>query len=443
MRTYVVLFLLLATCAAAQDKPPMQLSLKNAVDLALAPEGNTRTRLARELIRQSEARSAQARSALLPDVAGSISEQSQTRNLRALGLRIQVPLPGFSFPTFVGPFDIFDARLTATQTVFDFAAIRRYQASHVGVDLARAEERTARDQVTEQVARSYLSSVRSDAVVETARANVALAEALVKLSQDQKAAGTGTGIEVTRAQVQLANERQRLLIAENDRDRAHLNLLRAMGVRLETRLELTDRMDFVPLDPLTEQQAIETARKTRSELKAQHTREENARLSYSATRWERLPSLVAFGDYGAIGPAITDAVPTRTYGVALRVPIFDGGRRDGRRAESLSQYRQEQIRTHDLAEQVELEVRLALDSLHSAENQVKTAEEGLKLAENELAQAQRRYQAGVSNSLEVTDAQTRLERARENRINALFNHNVARIDLDAAMGTIERAVQGR
>ena len=74
--------------------------------------------------------------------------------------------------------------------------------------------------------------------------------------------------------------------------------------------------------------------------------------------------------------------------------------------------------------------------MRSADAEVKAAEEGLKLSENELAQAQRRYKAGVSNSVEVTDAQTRLQRARDNRINALYDHNVARIDLGTATGTI-------
>ena len=107
-------------------------------------------------------------------------------------------------------------------------------------------------------------------------------------------------------------------------------------------------------------------------------------------------------------------------GISVRVPIFDGGRRDARRAESASQYRQEQVRTSDLKEQIELDVRLALDALRSAEEQVKVAKEGLELAENELAQARRRYDAGVASRLEVTDAQTRLERARDNQIAALY-----------------------
>jgi outer membrane protein TolC len=156
---------------------------------------------------------------------------------------------------------------------------------------------------------------------------------------------------------------------------------------------------------------------------------------------ERLPSLAVFGDYGSSGISPNNSVPTRTYGVSLRVPIYDGGKRDARRAESASQLRSEEIRTRDLREQIALEVQLALDSLRSAEDQVRVATEGLTLSENELEQARRRYAAGVANGLEVTDAQTRLARARDNQIAALFNYNQARIDLGHATGAIRRMLE--
>jgi outer membrane protein TolC len=277
--------------------------------------------------------------------------------------------------------------------------------------------------------------------VETAEANVALSEATEKQAQNQKAAGTGTGIEITRARVQLANDRQRLLVARNDRRRTHLELLRAMNMRLDTELSLTDKLAYTPVDAVTMEQAKAQALHERFDYKAQQEREDNARLSASATRMERLPSVSAFGDYGPNGSGITNAVATRTYGVSLHIPIFDGGRRDARRAESDSQYRAEKIRTNDLKEQIELDVRVALDSLASAEDEVRVANEGLDLAQNELTQARRRFDAGVAIGLEVTDAQTRLERARENQTAALYNHNLARFDLFQAMGTVRRAIQ--
>jgi outer membrane protein len=417
--------------------PVLQLSLKQAVDLALAPDGNTRVKLASEAILQAEARSAEARAALLPDVEGAVSEQSQTRNLKAFGFNFpNLPILGISIPTFVGPFDVFDARASVTQSVFDFSSIRGYQAAKVAVEAVKADNQGTRDQVTDQVARAYLTGLRAQATLETARANVELSDALLKLSQSLKNAGTGTGIEVTRAEVQLANDRQQLIVAENGVERSHLELLKVIGLKLDRAVELTGALAYIPKDNLDQAQALAAARENRAELKAQQDREKSAKLSYSGVKYERLPSLAAFGDYGSSGSTIDDSVPTRTYGASLRIPIFDGGRRDARRAESASQYRQEQIRTEDLRDQIELDVRLALQSLRSADAEVKAAEEGLKLSENELAQAQRRYKAGVSNSVEVTDAQTRLQRARDNRINALYNHNVARIDLGTATGTI-------
>ncbi len=429
--------LALISASLFAQPPVLQLSLKQAVDLALAPDGNTRVKLAVESIRQAEARSDEARAALLPNIDGAISEESQTRNLKAFGLRFpSIPILGFTIPTFVGPYDVFDARASLTQSVFDFSSIRNYQAAKVAIEAVKADNQGTRDQVTDQVARAYLTGLRSQAALETARANVELSEALLKLSQSLKNAGTGTGIEVTRAEVQLANDRQQLVVAQNGVERSHLELLKVIGLKLDRPVELTGTLAYVPVENLDPAQALASARENRAELKAQTNRERSAKLSYSAVKYERLPSVAAFGDYGSSGSTLNDSVPTRTYGASLRIPIFDGGRRDARRAQSASQYRQEQIRTEDLRDQIELDVRLALQSLRSADAEVKAADEGLKLSENELAQAQRRYKAGVSNSVEVTDAQTRLQRARDNRINALYNYNVARIDLGTATGNI-------
>ena len=440
MRRFVPAFLLIIPVFAASPES-LQLSLKKAVEIAVAPDGATRVKLAEEELRQARARANEARAALLPNVDGSLTYQSETQNLKAFGFNIVLPptIP-ISIPTFVGPFDVLDVRASASQSVFDLSSILRYRGARVLVEASKLDREATNRQVTDQVARAYLAGLRADAALETAHANVDLSEALLRLAESQKDAGTGTGIEVTRAQVQLANYRQLLLVAENQRDRVHLQLLKTMGLRLETPVELTDKLSYTPTDAMEEAKAVETARRNRSELKAQLEREHNARLGYDATRFERIPTLGAFASYGAIGPGIDGALPTRAVGVSLRVPVFDGGRRDARRVESASAMREQQIRTADLRDQIGLDVRLALDTLHSADAQVKTAEEGMQLSEQELAQAERRYKAGVSNSVELTDAQTRLSRARDNRIAALYNHNLARIDLGTAMGAIETMI---
>jgi outer membrane protein TolC len=336
---------------------------------------------------------------------------------------------------------VFDARAYMTQNVFDFSSIRRYQASKAGVQASKADRDAADDQVAGQVAQAYLAALRAEAELAATSANVELAEAVLKQAENQKSAGTGTGIEVTRARVQLSNEKQRMVVAENDRKRTRLQLLRAMNVALDTTIVLVDKLRYVPVEAERIEKARAEAIQLRSDLHAQQERERNARLTASAVKMEHVPSLSAFGDYGAIGGGVSNSLPTRTIGVQLKVPVFDGGKREARHAESVSGLRQEEIRTRDLRQQIQLEVQLALDSLRSAEVQVKVSEEGLTLSENELAQARRRYDAGVANSLEVTDAQTRLARARDNQISALFSYNQARIDLGTATGAIRRMIQ--
>ena len=99
------------------------------------------------------------------------------------------------------------------------------------------------------------------------------------------------------------------------------------------------------------------------------------------------------------------------------------------------------MRTNDLKEQIELDVRLALDALQSAEDEVKVARKGWTWRRTSWRRRGGGTTPGVTNSIEVTDAQTRLERARDNQTAALYSYNVARIDLAQAMGRARSAVQ--
>ena len=157
--------------AQLQSRPPvLELSLKQAVEMALAPEGSTRVKLAEEALKEAEARRLEARAALLPDLEGYIQDQSETNNLKAFGFRFNTfAIPGFSIPTFVGPFNVFDVRATVNQNVFDFSSIRRYRAAKVAVQAVKADNEGTRDQVTDQVARAYLAGLRAEASLETAR----------------------------------------------------------------------------------------------------------------------------------------------------------------------------------------------------------------------------------------------------------------------------------
>ncbi len=292
-------FLSLVLGSAAFAQTTLQLSMGRAVDIALSPEGSVKIAMAEQSIVRAETQVSQAKSALLPTIDGTFSARNQTTNLRTFGFNFD--FPGFTFPSVVGPFTVIDARPTAKWTVLDFASIRRYRAVQANVDSSKADLDVTRTQVTDQVARAYLATLRADAALEVAQTNVDLAKALVDLASSQKDAGTGTGIEVVRAQVQLANSDGRLTIAKNERNRAGLQLLRAMGLDLSVPVQLTDKLDYKPVDIGGADAALQRAQESRLEIRAQKQREAVARLNTSAVEAERLPTVSTFGDYGGIG----------------------------------------------------------------------------------------------------------------------------------------------
>ena len=206
------ILLLLAIPLYAQD--PLGLSMKKAVELALSPDGNARMQLIRESAQAAIARKDFAKGALLPNLDASVSEQDFTRNLKAFGVSIPIPIPGYVSPSVVGPLSNFDMRMTFSQSIFDFSAWKRLDAAKTGLKIAEADKEATSSQVADAVAKAYLVALRTKAAVDAVQANLKLAERLAKLAIDQKDAGTGTGIEVVRAQVQQANEKQKLLIAE-------------------------------------------------------------------------------------------------------------------------------------------------------------------------------------------------------------------------------------
>ncbi|MCP5118654.1 MAG: TolC family protein, partial [bacterium] len=193
------LLILLLAAATAVHPQTLTLSMKRAVEIAVEPEGSIRMQLALESTRQAESQKGQARAALLPQIESHVSRDTRTVNLRAFGVSFGVPGTPFQTPSSVGPFHVFDVRANGNQSLFNLSAIRRYQASKTGVAAARAEEESTRDLVASQVAKAYLAALRAQATLEAAQANVDLAGALLKLAENQKAAGTGTGIDVTRA----------------------------------------------------------------------------------------------------------------------------------------------------------------------------------------------------------------------------------------------------
>lgn len=238
----------------------------------------------------------------------------------------------------------------------------------------------------------------------------------------------------------MARERQNLLAAEFRHRQDLLRLLEFVGMDLNETVELSDPLSYTPPPSGSLETMLATALISRSDLQAQLKQQKRSELEYGAASAQRFPSLLGFANYGTIGSAPSDSIPTWAMGVSLKLPIFEGGALEARRAERASKLRQERIRTEALRKQIELEVRLAVGALHLAQRQLEVAGEGLQLSQDELGHVRRRYQSGFSTSLEVTEAQTRLEEAQQSHILALSNYSLARVNLAQAVGTVRETV---
>lgn len=418
------------------NPPELKLSLREAIQAAV--DNNVNVRLLKERIAAAQAQANTSFGALLPNVSGYASGRNQTVNLGAFGLPPD-RLSGLGLRRSVtDPFEVYDARATLVQNIFSLSLIQRWRAAKSGVDVASLEAEVTKRDVMATVGLLYIEALRADEAVRARQADIELAQQLVKLAKDRKVAGVATGLDVTREEVQLENDRQRLLVAQNEQESARLNLIRALGIDFDVRVTLTDELKFVRPEVQRAEDALTVARESRLELRAQENRQRLAALALSSITSERIPSLSLNGDYGWIGLKPEDALATRSIGLVLSVPIFDGGQRESRISETRSRVRQESIRMKDVSDQVTLEVRNALLTLESSTQQVAVAEKGMELALKELTFARDRFTAGLTTNIEVTNAQTSVARARDNQIEALFRFNASRINLARAKGEIEK-----
>jgi outer membrane protein len=427
------IFLIAGVCLA-QSAAPVQpvvlnLSLQKAIEIATSASGNYSVQTALQGERMSYSSYTLARSNLLPFLDGSVAEQNQTVNPRALGLRFSAP--GLTIPNSVGPFYTFDARVRLNQTLLNLSAIRHLQAGHDDMNAAKWQTDGVREIVAAKVARLYAAALRADSQFEASQSNLTDALALSDLAVHRAAVGEGTDLESARAALKVARIRQQILAAETARTRSQLELISVLNLGWDTTLHLTGSLDGLHPEATSVAEAMATALRSRADFKVVENRMASARLNQSAAGLERMPSLVGYADYGEL-----EGTQTHTIGAALRIPLFSGGRIESDRVQAAAVMRDEEIRQKELKGQVELEVRQALAALTSTEQQVQVAGQAVTLAEQEMAGARRRYEAGVTNSVEVTEAETALESARDDRTAALFDYANARIDLAQATGTI-------
>ena len=371
--------------------------------------------------------------ALLPRVNAQSYANVQNRSLRAFG----ISLPGM--PEVVGPFSNYDFRAYAQQNLVDFASYRQFKASQNALDAGKMDFQDARDLVVRSVAALYLNAESADARARATQSRVSDATALFKLARDKHDAGTATGVDVLRAQVQLANDKQALLVAQNDYKQSLLALARNIGMTPGTPLELAETLQYRPLAQESPEVLLPSALAARADYRSLAKQREGLleQQSANAARW--YPKLSVNGNFGGIGRSVGGIQATGLIQGQVDFTIFDRDR-NGEARQLLSRLKRIDDQIADTRRGVDEEIREALLNLESASEQVTVAKEGQELAQRELEMAQDRFQQGTANNVEVVTAQDELARARENYIVAVSSHVNAKFALARALGDTEKNI---
>ncbi len=326
---------------------------------------------------------------------------------------------------------------TFSLNVLSLPLIRDYQIGREGSKQARADEKTTREIVVLTVVNQYLLILRAIADRDAAQSRVALAQRLYDQAAELQKTGIGLNIDTVRANVELQNEKQNLIDAETATHTTKYTLAALLDLPRDQDVEVTDKLDFYDLPEMQKDALVTQALASRPEMRSFDSQQRIAHLATDAAGEQRLPQIDFSGFWAYQGKHFNDGVPAYNYTLSLEIPLFTGGRIHAEEAKAKLEEQRIAENRRQLEDQIVNDVKTAFDQLQAARSSVDVANLGYKLAQEEVAQAQRRFAAGVTTNVEVITAQDALARASDNQIAALYQFNLARALLARATGEIE------
>jgi outer membrane protein len=431
----LLLFLLplaVATATIVRADEPAPLTLEHA--FASVEHVNLNVFLSREAAVQAAEAAYRQRAGILPQIALDAQQQRE--------LTVSSQNGGL---TQTGPYNRFDGQITASYDLLDAAQIETYRSAHTGAQGAQLDYQATLQQVFATVAQAYFTHLRNLHQIDVLDSNIARAKSLLDLAETQLHAGVATQIDVTRAEAELATDEQARLQQDTVVYQSELQLQRLLDLDLSKPLKLDDfpvqHVDAEPLDAGTEHRAFAL----RSDYLSAKSQVRQNQQSVLAARFESLPVLSLFGDYGYANQRAFDGGDHEEWlaGVEFNLPIFDGLRARSDRHTALSRLRAQERSLHDLETQISSEVRLAIQDAHSRFAQIAVAEKSRQLADQQLQLASLRFKQGVADNQEVIDAQNGLVVAEDNLNDAIYLYNLSRVELARAKGEVRNILQER
>ena len=334
--------------------------------------------------------------------------------------------------------DTFDAGLQANWTLLDPVLLARLRASEVAVDVAGQEFEELRQTVLTRVAEAYLDFLLEQRRLQVFRANVERSEAYLELARSRVEAEVAAQIDLTRAEVQLAQDQQGLIEQENTVFVREAALKRLLAIPQEISLEVEPFRTHLQMPPEMGEEWAEEGLSERAEYRTAERRRDQNELEVRAARWERFPSFNLFGDYRWVTETAFDGNEENewTIGVGASLPIFEGFRIRSNVLLANSRLRASETALRDVRAEIEQEYQVILRDLKARLAQIEVAEKTFQLSQEELELAEVRFEEGVADNRDLVDAQNSLAQAEDNREVAYSRYDRSRLEWARIRGDV-------
>jgi outer membrane protein len=440
-RSLVALLALVAAPGSAPAAPADELSLKQAVALALQKNGSIEAAAAG--VEAAGARIRQARSGFLPKVNYSESVQRGNNPVYVFGSLLtqhQFTERNFDIGSLNRPdfLNNFQSQVSVMQPVWDARQTRTaVRQAEIGKQMAGEDDRRTRMQVIAGVVRAYYGAVLASQALGVAEEAVRSAEADLKRGQAIRQAGMSTDADVLSIKVHLAGATEQKIRRRNDLEVARAALNDALGLPLDTPHDLTTKLEpaDLPGSPALdyERQALENrpeARMVKQSAALADTGREAARSAF-------LPQVFVQGVFEADRQRFYDRGGANWFaGATLRWNLYNGGADQARVAETMAQARRAAAELGHTENALRLQVRSAYLDLASAQERVGVAQSAVAMAEESLRITRNRFEAGLTTVTELLRSETAMVEVRTRRLAAIHDRRVAEAALELAAGTL-------
>ena len=380
---------------------------------------------------QSRAARLRAISLLLPQLTAEATTTFRNFSVNTIGAQ------KLGLPNLIGNFDYETAQINYKQSIIDISAIHEIRASYQEEQMSSAALADSRNIVVLAATSSYIQVAASQSRVKVAAAEVASSQGLESLLLDRVKKEVSPQIDGIRATVVRQSAEQRLVLAQVRLEKDKLGLTRIVGLQLEQEFRLTDELGFVGAPDITPGELTLEAVNDRQDLKSAQARVEYARQLLRAQSSQRLPTLDVRASGGETGVNLAHVYGTYEVEGRVSVPIFTGRRIEAGIVSAAAVLRRREAELADLLQRTKYDVRSSLLDLRAAAKSVEIADSNLRLAQQGEQQAKDRFEAGVTNSLELIEAQQAVAGAEDNKIASIYAHNLAKLMLIRSTGTAE------